>query len=331
MNKVSIFLGAGFSKWASNLPVASQLFDYNIIVHGKKEALELEFLKQIKGDWDTRNPNEPTEKFIADALSLVSRQKQVVIWYIVRRLTDTFIHVDSNLYQYERYGNHKLRRHVLWIDEIAAYKHSGVRKARTFLKERGIRYSGVVTTNYDLLVEYSYNSTGFNYGERGEQLSGKALISLHPAVFSLSKWEHVHLNGDMPLAKLHGSISWDNENKYIDGRCGLTGKALLVAPQPEKVPPDELKVVWELSSRILEETTHLVVFGFAFNPYDKAVLDLLRNCGQNIREILLIDINPNIKAAKKIWKNAIVESAQPPPPGDIVIDNWMHNACNEKN
>ena len=345
MKRVSIFLGAGFSKWAANLPVASQLFDFNIEAQGKKEEQKLELVTQLKKRWDEEHANGLAERFVASALSFPPTEKQAVIWYIVRRLTTPFIHDDSDMNryntfhhlttklsygeidfdQYERLRKPSLRRHVLWIDEPAAYSHPGVKKARDFLKERGLRYSGVITTNYDLLVEYSYNTTGFHYGIQGEQLSGQALVELDPISFRSSKFKKVHLNGYVPVAKLHGSISWDNREKYIDGRRGLTGNALIVAPVPEKEPPAELKSAWELSAKILSNTTHLIFFGYAFNTYDKAVLDHLRIYGANVMEVLLIDLKPNIDAARQIWQLATIKASLPPPDGDSDINDWITN------
>lgn len=38
---VSLFLGAGFSKWAANLPVATQLFDFNITPYNQRDTQRL--------------------------------------------------------------------------------------------------------------------------------------------------------------------------------------------------------------------------------------------------------------------------------------------------
>ena len=38
---LALFLGAGFSKWAANLPVASELFDFAIHPFGVREERKL--------------------------------------------------------------------------------------------------------------------------------------------------------------------------------------------------------------------------------------------------------------------------------------------------
>jgi len=48
----------------------------------------------------------------------------------------------------------------------------------------------------------------------------------------------------------------------------------------------------------------MVVFGFAFNPYDKAVFLFLARNGSSIAHVLIIDIKPNVDAAHQLWPRA---------------------------
>src|SRR5215210_3488374 len=85
----------------------------------------------------------------------------------------------------------------------------------TFLLGVGPDVSGVLTTNYDLLVEYAFGTKLFNYGHRGEVLLG-------PGSYPVSQWRNpVTLTGPISIAKMHGSISWDERGRYTDGRRGL--------------------------------------------------------------------------------------------------------------
>lgn len=310
-----LILGAGFSKWAADLPLARQLFDFRISPFGVREEGRLQLVVRLKSAWDAEHQNEPTEKFIADALSFPHEHKQAVLWYIVRRLSDPFVWAESN--------RRRCRRHVLMIDENRKLKIEGVKRAQSFLQRFGILTTGVITTNYDLLIEYALGTKGFNYGVYGQSLIGRG-------AYPVSQWNNpITLKGNLPLAKIHGSISWDDTNFYTDGRRGLTGNALIVAPTPEKSPPAELEPQWGLSARILHKTTHLVVFGFAFNSYDEAVLNHLRNNGKKIMSVMLIDISPNLYAAKLLWPDACVTSAFPPPDGDAEINRWLQVAYAE--
>ena len=140
----------------------------------------------------------------------------------------------------------------------------------------------------------------------------------------MSHWRNpVRLSGNMPLAKIHGSISWDLTGKYTDGRRGLTGNALIVAPTPEKMPPEALRNTWELAETILMKSRSLIIFGFAFNPYDGEVMNLLKKSNHNIENILLIDIDPKIDRANELWPNARITPCLPPTEGDLKIEKWL--------
>jgi hypothetical protein len=305
-----LFLGAGFSKWAVNLPVATQLFDFDIQPWGPRESSKLDVIKSIKGAWDVEHPNGLSEQFIADALDFDEKSKRAVLWYIVRRLSDPFIWTE--LYP------QKQRRHVFMIDEHRRFGVPGIKKAQNFIQQfNGPLLGGIITTNYDLIVEYALGTKGFNYGIRNEILTGRG-------PYPLSQWRNpVTLKGDVSLAKIHGSISWDENCFYTDGRRGLTGNALIVAPTPEKDPPESLKAVWDLAERILHRINRLVVFGFAFNQYDVAVLNLLKHAGSNIESVLLVDVEPKIERVKRLWPNVTAKSCQPPIEEDMEIRKWF--------
>ncbi len=306
---IGLFLGAGFSKWAVGLPLVSELFDFRISPFGVRDDAKLSLVTKLKTDWDAEYPGSVPEKFIGDALSFPKKHRQAVLWYIVRRLSDPFICTDS----YSR----RSRQHVLMIDEYRKYKIDGVNKAKSFLGQFGIDLSGIITTNYDLLVEYALGTKGFNYGIRYERLLGRG-------AYPVSTWNNpVVLKGIIPLAKIHGSISWDETSYYTDGRRGITGNALIVAPTAEKQPPSILEFHWSLSEKILTKSEHLAVFGFAFNQYDVSVIDLLKNNGQHIESIILIDIAPNLTAAKALWPKADIHSALPSPDGSAKINEWI--------
>ena len=164
------------------------------------------------------------------------------------------------------------------IDENRKRDIPGVIKAQNFFDSMiNSSIGGIITTNYDMLVEYAFGTNRFNYGIPNQILLGRG-------PYPLSNWKNpVRLTGRMPLAKIHGSISWDEDNYYTDGRGGITGNALIVAPLPEKQIPNSLQIPLNLSKNILQKTNRLIIFGFAFNPYDNAILNLLRVEGKNIK------------------------------------------------
>jgi hypothetical protein len=308
---LGLLFGAGFSKWALDLPLAHQLFDFQITPFGVREATKLVRITRLKNNWDRENPREIAEKFIADALIRHDINKELVLWYIVRRLSEPFIWEDRYTF--------RTRRHILMVDENRKYEIEGMRKAQVFISSiRAMkRLSGIVTTNYDLVIEYALGTSGYNYGERGQRLIGRGA---HP----VSQWiKPIILSGDISIAKIHGSLSWDENGYYSDGRRGLTGNALIVAPTPEKEPAELLRYHWDLAEQILNKASDLIVFGFAFNPYDVAVLNLLKSSGKNLRRVLLIDIFPKLDAAKSLWPQAEISESPPPPEGQEFISNWL--------
>ena len=305
---LALFLGAGFSKWAADLPVASQLFDFNIEPWRPREYKKLEIVKSLKHNWDISRPHGLTEQFIADVLNFQEKDKQAVLWYLVRRLSEPFI--------WKEYHAQKWRRHVLMIDENRRFNAPGVVKAQSFLPRfYAPSVGGIITTNYDMIVEYALGTKGFNYGIPNETLIGRG-------PYPISQWKNpVTLKGRIPLAKIHGSISWDEQNRYTDGRRGLTGHALIVAPTPEKQSPDSLKSVWNLTKEILRKATRIIVFGFAFNSYDEAVLNLLQSEGKNLESVLLVNIESRVETAHSLWPSTQIVSAMPPPDGNKEIQN----------
>jgi hypothetical protein len=307
---LSLFLGAGFSKWSVNLPVANELFDFDISIWGPREEHRLNHVKALKREWDIKHPNSIPEKFISDMLRLDEKEKQAVLWYIVRRLSEPFI--------WKEYHAQKMRRHVLMIDENRKLRIEGIRRTQNFLSEfNPSGLAGIITTNYDLVVEYALGTNGFNYGIPNQILTGRG-------PYPISQWKNpVKLSGDVPLAKIHGSISWDENGCYTDGRRGLTGNALIVPPTPEKRPPEALKRTWKLAKLILRKSRNLIIFGFAFNLYDMATINLLKDSGHDIKNILLIDINPKVDIAEELWPQAKISQCKPTIDSDLSANRWL--------
>jgi hypothetical protein len=306
---LALFLGAGFSKWAADLPLASQLFDLRIRQPGLREQPRLERVRNLQIAWNAKNPAGRAEQFIGEVLSSNNaRNHRDLIWYVVRRLSEPYI--------WEEWHAQRMRRHVLMIDENRKWDRPGVRIAEAFIAECYPNLAGIVTLNYDLLAEYALGSKQFNYGILGEVLQGRG-------PYPLAIWGNpVQLTGRLPIAKLHGSISWDTEAKYTDGRRGLTGQALIIAPTPEKVPPKKLEQYWTLSSEVLSRAVQLLVFGFGFNEYDEAVLAHLADAGRHLVEVAIVDVGSREAAAARLWPNARINSFLPPPPELHQLRAW---------
>ncbi len=308
--KLTLLLGAGFSKWAADLPLGSQLFDFAVDPFGIREQNRLERLTKLKQDWNKRNPTGIAEQFIADVLLCEDvRSKKDVVWYVVRRLSEPYI--------WQEWHAGRVRRHVLMIDENRKWDRPGIRDVQKFIMQCGSKLCGIITLNYDLLVEYALGTKGFNYGKCNEVIHGRG-------PYPVSQWRNpIVLSGLLPVAKLHGSISWDANSKYTDGRRGLSGEALILAPTTEKKVPIGLQYQWMISSTILRRASRIVVFGFAFNDYDQAVLAHLTKEGQNIIDVAIIDVCSRKDAAIRIWPKARVQSFQPTSKGFDNFQKWL--------
>ena len=124
--KHALLLGAGFSSWAAELPVAKDsLFDFNIDVFGPVEMRKLKVVEELKRDWDQENPGAYAEKFVAHALTLPAQKRDQVLWYIGRRLTDPFIWYSESV---------RIRRYPLSIDEAEMFRRPAVTTACDFLE-----------------------------------------------------------------------------------------------------------------------------------------------------------------------------------------------------
>jgi len=246
--QITLLAGAGFSKWSCQLPLVSELFDFSIHPDNATEQRRLERLIEIYDYWRSSHANDHAEAFIGFAKGPTSKFN-LVNWYITRRLTEPFIVVGT-------------RRYTWYINSHYPRKHEGIVQANRILdllSDYGTL--DVVTTNYDMVIEYALSTRGFNYGLAGEQIGFKPYPYPQP----------VHVTGLIKVIKLHGSISWSLQRKFPDLRCGLTGKCLIVPPIAGKTPPRQLQDQWSFAKKIISQCDVLVVFGFSFNEYDQTV------------------------------------------------------------
>jgi hypothetical protein len=140
----------------------------------------------------------------------------------------------------------------------------------------------VITTNYDILAERGMRDRprprvprpGFNYGNGEEQLAGGG----YP---SYSHIQRIMTRGSVPLLKLHGSVSWSEQNgelvKHHDCRPAIHGNALIVAPVRGKQPPTSLAPIWEKAQAALSKAEQVLVAGYSLPEYDDRVTELLKS------------------------------------------------------
>ncbi len=311
----ALVIGAGFSKWAVGLPVAEGLFDFRITPRNATEHGRIVRLKAEKRRWDDSHRGGLAEQFVADMLQKTDRTHKTVLWYVTRRLSEPFLASILGGLQ------------TLMIDDARAKTLRGVQRVQRFLQKITTSpISGIVTANYDLLVEYALGTQAFNYGTKGEILQGRGKNPMFP-------WQGARpaLCGDLPIAKIHGSVSWTKNTRFTDGRCGLRGDALIVPPHAGKIQPAVLQRTWQLAESILRPSFKAIVFGFGFNSYDDQLLNLLAKGGSRLKAVLLVDVVPKVDAAQRLWPSAQITTCDPPPRGDRVIASWIKNRYSKIN
>lgn len=160
---------------------------------------------------------------------------------------------------------------------------------------------GAVTTNYDLLVERSLRHRpmkrparpGFHYvGISAGPLRGATVFSVRRGL--------VHVTGDVPLCKLHGSLNWvligGSLNAYADCRAAFRQhqRSFIVPPTPEKDAPLPLRVIWSEAETMLRRASVWIVVGYSAPVYDTAISTLLTRSTTHDLTIHVVDPNTAI-------------------------------------
>lgn len=302
-----LFCGAGFSKWAVGLPTAYELFDFKIKTYGPREGQKLILIQEFKSQWDKNNPQGNTEEFIGHLIDHSAKSKKLVIWYIARRLAEPF--VERMSYFETHFSGGARGRRALGINDKRKSNVSGLKKADIFFNDLPRQnFEGIITTNYDLVIEYALGTKKFFYGDRPRLLHGP------PRAYTTSAKERypVYLTGTLPVIKLHGSISLTDRGYCADGRGCITGKAIIVPPTRDKKISDVLIPEWEYAQKILKKCKKIIFFGFRFNDYDQELIELFKETAPWIKKIILINTNPEIKSlAEKIWPSAEIVLIHP--------------------
>jgi len=305
--KYCLFCGAGFSKWAIGLPTAYELFDFNIKTYGPRENVKLNQIRNQKQIWDMNHPVMEAEDFIAFLLDQSVKTKKLVTWYIARRLAEPFIERTS--YFETNFKTGARGRRIFGINDRKKFQVNGIKKAESFFNNLPWQnLEGILTTNYDLVIEYALGTKRFFYGDRPRLLHGP------PRAYTTAAKQRypVYLTGKIPIAKLHGSISLTEKGYCADGRGCITGKAIIIPPAHNKKISDSLTNEWAYARNILKQSKIIVFFGFRFNSYDRELMDLFTETVPWIQKIILINPNPEIKLlAEKIWPSAEIKWIPP--------------------
>ncbi len=126
---------------------------------------------------------------------------------------------------------------------------------------------------------------GFNYGFGPEALAGRAL---DPG--------RSYVAGQVPLLKLHGSVSWSVERgelvKYHDCRPAIRGDPAIVAPIVGKTVPHYLRQTWRVAGSCLVSASTWIVIGYSLPTYDQLVRELLLAAATPATTVHVLDPDP---------------------------------------
>lgn len=289
---LALLLGAGFSHPAG-VPLAGQLFDEEPQVD---RVTRRKLVRRTLAGWHAwreRTAGQP-EEYLAhlaggpDGSGFPTKAWPEAIWYVALRIALTMGSIEAvdfrrtpTIVRHDLMRTVGCREHVLFWDSI-------------FRRRNPPASAAVITTNYDVLVERGLRSQprprvfrpGFNYGNGPERLEGSG----YP---SFSHVRPIYCAGNVPLLKLHGSISWSVRNgspvKYFDCRPAIRGDAAIIAPVPDKSVPGWLQPVWVLAEEQLKAARHWIVVGYSFPAYDRQVNALVTRASQHGPRIDLFD------------------------------------------
>jgi hypothetical protein len=264
-----IFLGAGFSSLAG-VPLAAQLFRDEPEVDRITRQQLVQTVRNRWLAWHEQTGGAP-EEHLADLEAKGGAAWHEAVWYaslVIAMRMGELRQIGSQPYLTLTKQN---------LDRRSVPAHEEFWNA-VFTRTTAVT---VVTTNYDVLAERGMRHRprprvarpGFNYGFGPRHLAGGGYPS----------YAHIHrivACGDVPLLKLHGSISWAECNgelvQYHDCRPAVRGDALIVAPVRGKQPPRLLDPIWRRARSAIAQAERVLVVGYSLPEYDDHVVELLR-------------------------------------------------------
>ncbi|MFV8250454.1 SIR2 family protein [Bdellovibrio bacteriovorus] len=203
-----------------------------------------------------------------------------------------------------------LSRHIWEVISAhdAKYRPTDGNKHRFFCKLL-TENSSVITLNYDLLLEKSFESAAKSLPGRTFSQKRSYVMPLTPIIsrdgsgmFSTSP-----PNLKPKIYKLHGSINWFYSGKFsyygeqIYVREGIDDSHLWADKAPLIIPPtfskssyfnnESVRFLWNSAYIELMKCTQLVLFGYSMPESDSVVKTMLENCLN--KEAKVVVVNPD--------------------------------------
>jgi hypothetical protein len=290
--KVALFLGAGFSK-AGHLPLTRDLLDGQLWIVSRRQQQRV---IEVLGSWDAWRAEHGDD--VGEFLHAAFRGQVEtstpgtlpgaplpwpwVAQYLAARLS-------------EHTGGARGGNSPRYFEGLANPSRVGAHQSLfRGLSETGCTLVGVVTSNYDLLAERvlrpravrGWPTGGFHYA--GLPQPQVAVGTGRPwRARDGSRSRTIELTGEVPLAKLHGSLNWERHGSAHDVCSTVTiwqdlrrsfrldATPAIVAPVPEDLPELWLQPIWDAAASLLRSADEWVVIGYSLPVYDQAIRSLL--------------------------------------------------------
>ena len=284
LGAVAVILGAGFSAPAG-VPLASHLFDRRPAVDRLVRQRLVERVTHEWRVWYARTGGSP-EEYLAGLAARGGIMWREAVWFV-----SVVIATRMGKLRPIR-GQHTLTAHYIQKKSPAVLEQfwSTLFRTRTDVS--------VITTNYDILPERGLRNVprprvhrpGFHYGFGSETLLGGGFPNLdgYPS----------YVAGQVPLLKLHGSVSWSFERgrlvKYHDCRPAMRGDPAIVAPIVGKTVPHLLRPTWRVAGSCLARAPTWVVVGYSLPVYDELVRELFVAAATPATTVHVLDPDPTV-------------------------------------
>jgi hypothetical protein len=283
---ISIFLGAGFS-YVGYVPLASQLFNEEPEVDRiSRQRLVGRVLKGWEA-WNQKHGGAP-EEYLAFLQTHGGRSWLDAVWYVA-----LVIALKMGNLEYVGMKPTITRHNINRTSQVPIHETFW---STIFKRTNDVT---VLTTNYDILAERGLrymprprvHRPGFHYGFGVEALAGGG----YPSYSHIQK---IAVSGNVPLLKLHGSVSWSYREgkliRYHDCRPAIRGDAAIVAPVTQKTLPEYLQPFWHRAADALASSNIWIFVGYSLPEYDRLIRDLLWENRKHNPTVHVFDPDPNI-------------------------------------
>ncbi len=291
MKEATCILGAGFSHVAG-LPLTRDLFETEVDVYSNTASKKMDAVWTSYSEWKKLNPEGNAEVYLSDLY--------------LSKLLYTNLHVPfewassliaSSLATPPKENPARNHRTPRYTDRLIYPTHCDVHTKFWQTIVSFYQQFSVVTTNYDLLIEKSLRhkpmkrvfGVGFHYGglRNPQVLHGQG-----SNIYQIPKL--VALKGNIPVYKLHGSLSWSHEfnnlRLYQDMRPAYRKSgAAIVPPIKEKCMPQWLNEVWTEAHQKPKRSQIWIVCGYSLPMYDIAIRELLAKSNNQVEKIYILD------------------------------------------